>query len=181
MRAFFFSILFVPIYYFGGQDIEIENPSQSAEKIAVNPLTQDSEIQKRLEDILNATGWFTDVSIQVREGVVFLSGNTKSDESKKWAGNLARNTQNVVAVVNKIEVTEPSLGDFSVITKILYRHWRGLVRAIPSILMGIVILAIAWGLARLGAWLHVGYCFVSSINHSCRMLSQGVLAFSFFF
>ena len=151
VRAFLFSILFVPIFCFGEQEIEIENPSQSAEKIAVNPVTQDSEIQKRLEDILNATGWFTDVSVQVREGVVFLSGNTKSDESKKWAGNLARNTQNVVAVVNKIEVAEPSLGDFSVISKILYRHWRGLIRAIPSILMGIVILATSWGLARLGA------------------------------
>jgi small-conductance mechanosensitive channel len=180
MRAFLFSILLIPIGCFSQQDVEIENPSQSVEKIAVNPVTQDSEIQKRLEDILNVTGWFADVSVQVREGVVFLSGNAKTDESKKWAGHLARNTQNVVAVVNKIEVIEPSFGDFSVITKILYRHWRGLIRAIPSILMGSIILAISWGLARLGAMVTRGILlrkFHKSLLQDVVAKSVGILIF----
>ena len=153
MRSFLFFILVAPLLVFGQQDSKREEaiPSQAAEKIEVKPVTQDSEIQERLEDILNATGWFTDVSVQVKEGVVFLSGNTKTEEFRKWAGNLARNTQNVVAVVNKIEVIEPSLGDFSVITQILQNHWRGLVKSIPSIVIGIIVLIVAWGLARLGS------------------------------
>ncbi len=153
MRVFLFSMLAIPLLVFGQQDSKEEIPSQAAEKIEVKPVTQDSEIQKRLEDILNATGWFTAVYVEVKEGVVFLSGNTKNEEFKKWAGNLARNTQNVVAVVNKIEVIEPSLTDFSIITQILKSHWRGFVKSLPSMIIGIIILIAAWGLARLGSWM----------------------------
>ena len=135
----------------GQQDSKEEIPSEAAEKIEVKPVTQDSEIQKRLEDILNATGWFTQISVEVKEGVVFLSGNTKNEEFKKWAGNLGRNTQNVVAVVNKIEVIEPSLSDFSIVKQIFKNHWRGFIKSLPSVIIGIIILIAAWGLARLGS------------------------------
>lgn len=153
MRVLFF-ILAIPFIAFAQQDANTEEgaPSQAVERVEIKPVTQDSEIQARLEDILNATGWFTGVSVEVKEGVVFLSGYTKKEEFRKWAGNLARNTQNVVAVVNKIEVEEPSFRDFSVVTQILRNHWRGLVKSIPSIVIGIVILVAAWGLARLGSW-----------------------------
>jgi small conductance mechanosensitive channel len=152
-KKLIFLSLFAPFVLFGQQNSP-SNPkefSQAAEKSEVNPVTRDSEIQKRLEGILNATGWFTNVSIQVKEGVVFLSGDTKTEEFKKWAGNLAEHTQNVMAVVNKIEVVEPYHGYFGVIPQILQDDWRGFVKSIPSIIIGIAILIVAWGLARLGA------------------------------
>jgi len=147
MKKSFFLILSIPLFLFGQQEIK-EIPSQTAKKIEVKPLTQDIEIQKRLEDILHATGWFTEASVEVREGIVFLSGQTRTPEYQKWASNLAANTQNVVAVVNKIEV---SFGEFATFKQILQNHWRGFIRAIPSIFLGVVILAFAWFLARLGA------------------------------
>ena len=148
-----FLFLFVLLFAFDQPNFRAsqEVPLQSAEKIEVKPATQDGEIQKRLESILNATGWFTDPSVQVKEGIVFLSGKTETDEFKKWAGNLARNTENVVAVVNKIQVIEPPLWSFSIVTKILQNHWRGLIRAIPSIFLGTIILIASWGVARLAA------------------------------
>lgn len=147
------AILFIPLLISAKEDSSTgnETPTEVVEKVEVKPSTQDSEISKRLDDILNATGWFTGVSVEVKEGVVFLSGSTKTDDFKKWAGNLARNTQNVVAVVNKINVIEPSLGDFSVITQILKKHWRGFLRSVPSIFVGLIILIVAFGLARLGS------------------------------
>lgn len=111
---------------------------------------EDAETQKHLEDILNATEWFTDSSVQVKEGIVFLYGKTKTDENKRWAANLAKTSQGVIAVVNKIEVSEPSLLDLSIATKTLKNHWRGLIKTIPSIFIGIFILLFAWGLANLG-------------------------------
>ena len=45
------------------------------------------------------------------EGVVFLAGQTKSEQHKEWAGRLATNTQDVVAVVNRIQVIEKSMWD----------------------------------------------------------------------
>lgn len=153
MRILFLMFV-VPLIAFAQQDVkkDEEVPAQGVERVEIKPVTQDSEIQTRLVDILNATGWFTDVSVEVKEGVVFLSGQTKKEEFRKWAGDLARNTQNVVAVVNKIEVVEPPFGGFSVANQILRNHWRGFVKSIPSILIGIVILGVAWGLAHLGSW-----------------------------
>lgn len=182
MKVIRFFILAFPLFMLGQQNstIETEKPSQAAEKIEVKPITQDSEIQKRIEDILNATGWFTDVSVQVKEGVVFLSGNTKTDDSKKWAGNLARNTQNVVAVVNKIDVMGPSFGDFKIISQILENHWLDFVRSIPSIIVGIVILTVAGVLAHLSAMiirLLLKRKFQNSILHDVIARTIGVLIF----
>lgn len=78
-------------------------------KVDVQPLAQDEEIRKRLLAVLDATGWFVEPQVKVEDGVVFLGGRMETDKLKTWAGNLARNTQDVVAVVNQIEVREPSV------------------------------------------------------------------------
>lgn len=144
-------LLFFPLSLFSQQHppTEPETPSDAAAQVEIKPLAQDIEIQKRLEDILNATGWFSDVQIQVREGVVFLNGIARSEEYKKWAGNLGRNTQNVVAVVNKMQIAQPPVLDFSIIQSKLLMQWRSILRAVPSIIIGTIILIIAWVLARI--------------------------------
>lgn len=40
----------------------------------------------------------------MREGIVFLDGKTETDERKKWAEQLILRTQDVVAVVNRLDV-----------------------------------------------------------------------------
>ena len=42
--------------------------------------------------------------VSVRDGVVFLDGTTGPRRYRRWAGDLAQNTQGTVAVVNRIEV-----------------------------------------------------------------------------
>lgn len=129
---------------------EQEDTSEKApEKVEVKPTTRDEEIRQRLEDILNATGWFAGPSVRVQDGVVFLSGETKTDEKKKWAGNLARNTKDVTAVVNKIELEEPSIWDFRDAISGLRGQWRDFLRALPSFFFGLVILVVAWIIARI--------------------------------
>ncbi len=65
------------------------------DRVDVQPVARDEEIETRLQDILIATGWFIDPRVDVQDGVVFLTGQTQTNEFKDWAGNLARNTQDV--------------------------------------------------------------------------------------
>ena len=80
-------------------------------KVEVLPSARDSEIQERLEHILSATGWFDNPHVDVRDGVVFLSGSAETEDYRKWAEDLARNTQDVAAIVNRIDVRQNSLWD----------------------------------------------------------------------
>lgn len=116
---------------------------QAPETVEVEPTAQDEQISTRLRNILQATGWFTLPDVQVRNGVVFLEGRTLSADHREWAGNLARNTQDVVAVVNRIQVTERSPWDFTPAWDELHRLVRVLVQALPLIVFCLLVLAAA--------------------------------------
>jgi len=118
-------------------------------KVDVNPVARDDEIRTRLQSVLNATGWFGDPKVDVDEGVVFLTGRVKTDELKKWAGDLARNTQDVVAVVNRMELPETSAWDLKPAWSGLGTLWREFIRAIPFLVFGLLILALSVGAAML--------------------------------
>ena len=117
----------------------------------VNPVARDDEILKRLQNILDATNWFTDPQVLVEEGVVYLSGQVASEELKKWAGDLARSTQDVVAVVNRMEILEPPLWDFRPASRGLLTLWRELILSLPFVVFGLLILALSMGAGMLTA------------------------------
>lgn len=112
-------------------------------KVSINPVARDEEIRQRLQGVLEATGWFTEPQVQVEEGIVFLSGQAGSDELKKWAGDLARNTQEVVAVANRIEVRDPEMWDFRPAWGGLLILWRDIIRSLPFVLFGLLILGLS--------------------------------------
>jgi small conductance mechanosensitive channel len=112
-------------------------------KVDVKPVAHDEEIRKRLQSVLDATDWFIDPQVRVEEGVVFLNGKVESDELKKWAGDLAHNTQDVVAVVNRLRITEQSVWDFRQAWSGMMVLWRDFIRALPFIVFGLLILALS--------------------------------------
>ncbi len=118
-----------------------EDLSPAPAKVDVNPVARDEEIRQRLQSVLDATEWFTAPEVRVEEGVVFLKGRAASDELKKWAGDLARNTQDVVAVANRMEVTEPSIWDLGPAWLGLMGLWRDFLRSLPLVFLGLLILA----------------------------------------
>ena len=127
-----------------------EELTPAAQKVDVNPVARDEEIRTRLKNVLEATEWFDNPRVRVDEGVVFLYGSTSQEDLKKWAGDLARNTQDVVAVVNHMEVTAPAIFDFSPAWAGLWNLWREFVRSLPFILFALLILAFSV-VAGLGA------------------------------
>ena len=128
-----------------------EELSLGPAKVAVEPLAHDEQIRKRLQSVLEATGWFTDPQVEVQDGVVLLSGRTETDELRKWAGDLARNTQDVAAVANRIELSQPSVWDFRGARSGLSKLWRDLVRSLPFLILALFILALSAGAGWLTA------------------------------
>jgi len=110
-------------------------------KVDVLPAARDDEIRRRLLDILEATGWFSTSRVVVKDGVVFLSGEAQTAEVRQWAGNLARNTQGVVAVANRMTIVQPSVWDFGSASDGLSRLRQDALLALPFLILGVVVLA----------------------------------------
>ncbi len=125
------------------------NLSLSQTKVDVNPVAHDEEIRRRLQSVLEATKWFVAPRVRVESGVVFLEGQATTDQFKTWAGDLARNTQDVVAVVNQITVVTPSAWDFSAASQGMTKLWHDILGALPSIAFGAIVLVLSFGAARL--------------------------------
>jgi small-conductance mechanosensitive channel len=126
----------------GTPDTEVPN------QVDVQPVAQDEEIDRRLTGILEATEWFVAPSVEVRDGVVFLDGQTRMEAHREWAGNLARNTQDVVAVVNRIEVIPRPAWDFSPAWTEIRALWRRMIQSIPLVVFGVAVLFLTWWLAK---------------------------------
>ena len=126
-----------------------EELSPAPAKVDVNPVARDEEIRKRLQNVLDATDWFIDPQVRVEEGVVFLNGQVESDGLKKWAGDLARNTQDVVAVANRMEVLEPPVWDFRPAWNGLLILWHDFIRLLPFIAFALFTLALSVGAGML--------------------------------
>ncbi|MEZ4736195.1 MAG: mechanosensitive ion channel [Caldilineaceae bacterium] len=125
-----------------------EETPAAPERVEIDPTAADEEIAQRLTAILVSTGWFQAPEVVVREGVAFLNGRTAREEYKSWAGELASRTQDVVAVVNRIEVVVRSPWDFTPAWTELRTLGRSILQALPLILFALVILWLAWWLAR---------------------------------
>ena len=132
-----------------------EQPApQVPQRVDVAPIAQDSDIANRLTRILEATEWFEQPEVRVEEGVVFLNGQAEIEQHKEWAGRLAGNTQDVVAVVNRIQVAQRSMWDLSPAWNQLRELARDTVRQSPMIVLGLLLLFATWvatGWSRRGA------------------------------
>lgn len=119
----------------------VEKEALAAPKsVNVTPAAEDSDISLRLTRILEATEWYQRPAVRVEEGVAFLSGVTDDTKYFTWAGDLARSTQDVVAVVNRIDVQQPGIWDFSSSMLSLHTMGRKLVQSLPLILIAVAIL-----------------------------------------
>lgn len=117
---------------------------ETPETVSVAEVVEDHEIDKRLREILKSTGWFVSEAVEVDNGVVFLSGATNDEKYRKWAGDLAAKTEDVVAVVNRITVKEPPVLDLDPAWYATRDMLRSSVRALPLIVLSIGLLVITW-------------------------------------
>jgi len=129
----------------GGIDSIVSDPPK---EVAVAPDVRDSEIADRLRRILVASEWFEPLAVSVREGIVFLEGQTESDEGKEWARQLALRTEGVVAVVNRIEVKPEISWDLTPTWREIERLADRVQWFAPLMVVSLTILLLAWLLSR---------------------------------
>ena len=120
-----------------------------AERIDTHPASGDEAIDRRLSGILETTGWYPDIAIQVRNGVVFLDGRARTEEGRVWAGELAAKTADVVAVVNRIETIPDSGWNLAPVFSEIRSLWTHALQRLPRLALGVLVLA----LAVLAAWM----------------------------
>jgi small-conductance mechanosensitive channel len=109
----------------------------------------DEAIARRLRGILDASGRYDELTVDVRDGLVFLSGLTDRTDYKAWAADLAQRTEDVVAVVNDIEVRAGPAFDQTPVRREAMELWREFVRSLPLIGLGLVLLLLSLGVARI--------------------------------
>lgn len=127
-----------------------EAPSvEGTQTIAVSERTEDADIERRLTDILASAGWYRGLGVEVKEGIVYLDGATASGNHRDWAGSLAAKTEGVVAVVNRIEVQPEFTLSLTPVIDELGRFGREALTYVPLALLALLVLPLAWLLARL--------------------------------
>lgn len=118
------------------------------QQVTLDHQVDDGRIAERLRDIYQASGWFDSLSVQASDGIVFIDGRTTSEEYRDWAGQLARRTEGVVAVVNRIDVdAPPALNSFS-LKRELAELWAGFLRLLPLIGIGLLAILLCAIIAR---------------------------------
>ena len=122
-------------------------------EVVIEPRAGDQQIARRLTDILLATGWFSSPAVKVRDGVVFLDGEAFEEVHRKWAGDLAQSTQDVVAVVNRIEIKREVSWKFEQTQKQLETLYWQIARSLPTVLLAALVLLVTGGIAKVVAML----------------------------
>jgi len=119
-----------------------------AKEVVVDPQAQDTDIARRLLNILKASEWFERPGVSTREGIVFLDGTTESEDRRQWAGNVARKTQDVVAVVNRIDVEPRVEWDFRPAWRETRRIAIQAQQLLPLLVLASIVMVISWLLAK---------------------------------
>ncbi|MGP4789518.1 mechanosensitive ion channel domain-containing protein [Psychrobacter sp. 1Y11] len=111
---------------------------------------KDNDIRQRIQGIFSEIDGLQAVSISVTQGVVTLTGETANEKKAQQAINLTNRITDVVTVEDKIERTLDVQDNVSTVYQGLKNQLRNLVKALPLLLVGVVIFAIvAW----FGSWL----------------------------
>jgi small-conductance mechanosensitive channel len=127
--------------------------SAAPQSVAVAPVARDDQIAARIGNIVDATGWYRGSGISASDGVVFLDGDTNTDERRAWARELASKTEDVVAVVNRITVTPDVDWSFRPALREIESLLRKGFASLPLFALAIVILPLAFYAAKLVATL----------------------------
>ncbi|WP_246151401.1 mechanosensitive ion channel family protein [Rubripirellula reticaptiva] len=134
---------------------EVEIANEPAATVAVDDVADDSAIAGRLRRIFESSGWYGDLNVSSDNGIVTLEGIATSADHREWAGNTARKTKDVIAVINKLDVD--AIVDLTsskeVVTQSLDTLWQDFLVRSPLLFAALVALMLTAVLARLASWL----------------------------
>ena len=130
-----------------GEESEVSVPAVPApDAVAVENVTDDSKIEKRITDILEASKWFSSVEVTSTHGFVSLSGKADTDEHADWAEKIVTRTEDVIGVNNELSVE--SVVSFSesmsTVGTSLSKLYQDFLLRLPFLIAGVGILILTW-------------------------------------
>ncbi len=126
-------------------------PATVADKVQVDPVNSDERIENRLQEILEATGWFTGSEVRVDRGVAFLSGVADTEKHQLWAEATAMKTSDVVAVVNRMRIADRPFWNFAPALQSMKDLAHEATSLLPLVLVAAIVVIVGYYLARLAA------------------------------
>ncbi|MGP9557948.1 mechanosensitive ion channel domain-containing protein [Psychrobacter sp. AOP7-A1-24] len=129
----------------------ISGESTNNAQIETTPTPQkDNDIRQRISGIFSEIEGLQAVNISVTQGVVTLTGETANEKKAQQAINLTNRLTDVVTVEDRINRTLDVQENVSTVYQGLKAQVTNLVKALPLLLVGIVIFGlVAW----FGSWL----------------------------
>lgn len=142
----------------GSTDDSEEKSNAPAETVAVEDVSDDSAIRQRLSKIYDAAekaGWLTESEVMLDSGIVTLKGQADTEEHRQWATNVARKTQDVVAVINELTLDDSVDLESTqeVVEKSLDSLWTDFLKRSPLLIAALLVLFITGLLAKAVAWI----------------------------
>lgn len=124
----------------------IVGESTNNAQIETTPTPQkDNDIRARISGIFSEIEGLQAVTVSVNQGVVTLSGETANEKKAQQAINLTNRLTDVVTVEDKIDRTLDVQDNVTTVYQGLMAQAKTLVKALPLLLVGIVVFAIvAW-------------------------------------
>lgn len=110
---------------------------------------KDNDIRQRILGIFSEIDGLQAVIVSVRQGVVTLSGETPNEKKALQAINLTNRLTDVVTVEDRIDRTLDVQDNVSTVYQGLKVQGKKLVKALPLLLIGVVIFALV---AAFGSW-----------------------------
>ena len=121
----------------------ISGESTNNAQIETTPTPQkDNDIRQRINGIFSEIEGLQAVTISVTQGVVTLAGETPNEKKAQQAINLTNRLTDVVTVEDKIERTLDVQENVNTVYQGLKAQAKKLMKAVPLILVGIVIFSI---------------------------------------
>ncbi|WP_037251445.1 mechanosensitive ion channel family protein [Rhodopirellula europaea] len=135
----------------------VEDANAPAETVSVQNISDDDAIRDRLTKIFDSAkeaGWLSDAEVQLKSGIVTIRGQADTEEHRQWAENVARKTEDVVAVIN--ELTIDSAVDLAstreVVTKSLDSLWTDFLVRSPLLVAALFVVLVTSLLSKLASW-----------------------------
>ena len=134
--------------------VDADDKAESQPTVEVENVVEDSAIASRLRRIFESSGWYSDLEIDSDNGIVTVSGMADTEEHREWAGSTARRTQDVIAVINKLDVNSAVELSSSkqVIGESLNELWRDLLVRSPLLIAAAIVLVVTALLAKFVGW-----------------------------
>ncbi|WDQ15005.1 mechanosensitive ion channel family protein [Rhodopirellula sp. P2] len=154
--------LCVSLNHADGQEANETEPvveaNAPAETVAVQNIVDDDAIRDRLTEIFDSArnaGWLTDVEVKLQSGIVTIQGQADTDEHRQWAENVARKTEDVVAVINELSIDSAvDLGTTrDVVSKSLDSLWTDFLVRSPLLVAALVVVLFTSLLSKLASWI----------------------------